>query len=296
MEITKDQMKMQIHHIGGIKDCGPAEQLTMLKEDAKWTFYDADEESLKQTSIEGKEYRLIPKAIGGIDGDDNEFYVLKSPSASSFLRPAEEAKDYLIQGTEETWGEHTEVQKIITMPMTRIDTMVENKEIGKIDVLSIDVQGGELDVITGAANNLKNVLAVICEVEFRRLYKDQDLFFDIHKWLSEEDFELWAVYNLQYFNKHPYPKPIRGFGVITVGEALFVRNPEPLLKEMTEENIEKLVKIALISLCYDQRDVAYYIIHEMELKGFSLDILEQTYSITELNKAYKVAKSILWRK
>lgn len=205
-------MKMQIHHIGGIKDCGPAEQLTMLKEDAHWTFYDADEESLRQTNIENKDYNLIAKAIGKED-EILKFNVMSSPSASSFLLPEESAKDMIIQGTEETWGDHTKIIKNINLDVNKIDTLRFEDKIEQIDVLSIDTQGMELDILKGATLHMDEVLAVISEVEFRRLYKDQPLFYEMFEYLNKQGFDMWAIYNLQYFNKNNYPKPLRGFGV-----------------------------------------------------------------------------------
>ena len=39
-----------------------------------------------------------------------------------------------------------------------------------IDFIKIDVQGGELDVFKGGSKTLKNVLKIVCEVEFIQHY------------------------------------------------------------------------------------------------------------------------------
>ena len=54
---------------------------------------------------------------------------------------------------------------------TEIDTITLDAFVGKyniedIDFIKIDVQGAELDIFKGGKNVLKNVIKIVCEVEF----------------------------------------------------------------------------------------------------------------------------------
>jgi len=53
-----------------------------------------------------------------------------------------------------------------------------------IDLLKVDVQGGELSVFRGAADTLRRTKLVWTEVCFRQIYEGSALFGDIHAFMS----------------------------------------------------------------------------------------------------------------
>lgn len=77
-----------------------------------------------------------------------------------------------------------------------IDSFCFRNGIDQIDILKIDVQGGELLVLEGAKDKLKNgeVTLIYTEVEFSPLYVNQPLFNDIEKYLLEFGFKLNKIY------------------------------------------------------------------------------------------------------
>src|SRR5882672_3709781 len=87
-----EQLKIRVHHIGGIGGSGPVEALGQLGH-VEWVFYDAQAESLSSVRVPGNAYRLVQRAIGGTDSRA-EFNITEWPSASSLLRPAPAADKY----------------------------------------------------------------------------------------------------------------------------------------------------------------------------------------------------------
>lgn len=104
-----------------------------------------------------------------------------------------------------------------TVPIARLDTL--RPEILQEDdrvYLKIDVQGFESEVLKGATKFLKNVVCIEMELSVVPLYKDQELFLSMIKYLQRVGFDLvWIE---------------RGFSDQTTGEVLqfdgiFIRNP-----------------------------------------------------------------------
>jgi FkbM family methyltransferase len=61
--------------------------------------------------------------------------------------------------------------KIIDVPAKRLDTVMEELGINKVDIIKIDVEGAEFHVIKGAVNTIKKYKPVlIIEIRERNLY------------------------------------------------------------------------------------------------------------------------------
>lgn len=105
-------------------------------------------------------------------------------------------------------------QTSITVETTTIDVFCKEKNIERIHILKIDVQGADLDVLKGATEMLKSkcIDLIYIEVEFVEIYKDQPLFHDISMFLNEHKYKLHALYNLSYSKE----------GQIMYGDATFV--------------------------------------------------------------------------
>ena len=278
-EIQKKDFIINVHHIGGIESCGPTELLNNLKDDIFWTFYDAEETAFDDFDVRDKKYKIINKCVGKEDGKTN-FYITADPSASSILKSAKSAANYIIPATKTKWGDHTKITSTIKMDINKLDTLIENKEVPNIDFLSVDAQGADLDIIKGCEKNLDNVLGILCEVEFSRLYEKQPLFFDTHKYLNEKDFKLYILYNSQYFNHMLYEYSKRSGGFLTVGETLFLKKPEVFYKiinsksaTLKEKNIATIncLKLAGIGIVFNQMDFSKDIINKLKkYTGISL--------------------------
>ena len=140
--------------------------------------------------------------------------------------------------------------------LQRLELFIDKHDIGNIDFIKIDVQGAELDIFKGASNALKNVLNIVCEVEFIDVYENQPLFGDICNYLSQ--------YNLM-FNKFlglagRAIKPVKLDNNLNKpsqhmwSDAVFVHH---ILKIHDLNNIQ-LIKLSLLACVYYSLDLTFY--------------------------------------
>ncbi|MBF0216068.1 MAG: FkbM family methyltransferase [Candidatus Omnitrophica bacterium] len=95
-----------------------------------------------------------------------------------------------------------------------LDYHCEKNAINKIDILKMDIQGGELSALRGAQKLLKgNKISVLfLEVMFIPHYKDAPLFRDIEQFLAQYGYSLYNIYSLSHGKN----------GQLRHGDAIFV--------------------------------------------------------------------------
>lgn len=98
----------------------------------------------------------------------------------------------------------------------RLDTFINEKNIDKVDMLCIDLQGYELNAIKSLGDNLKNVKYIITECSIHTTYIDGANFKELNEYLNQYNFK-YVVSNKFGFN---FPDlSIRGFSEF---DALFI--------------------------------------------------------------------------
>ncbi len=85
----------------------------------------------------------------------------------------------------------------ITVPGIALDSFCKAAGIDHIDLLKMDIQGGELAALHGAAAMLKKqaVSVIYSEAFFLPFYKDQPLFGEISAFLDAQGYRLHGIYN-----------------------------------------------------------------------------------------------------
>ncbi len=91
-------------------------------------------------------------------------------------------------------------EKIMT---ARLDDIININNYKRPILMKIDVQGYENYVIEGAIKTMKSIDYIICEMSFQTLYKDQILFDDLYKIISNKGFKFLGPVTV---NKHPITK------------------------------------------------------------------------------------------
>lgn len=119
------------------------------------------------------------------------FFVNKSKATNSLLKP-------II--TNSFVDEHTVPEENIKVVTKTLDTFLAENKINEIDILKIDVQGGELLVFEGAKETLKNkkVKIIYAEIWFIEGYKGQPLYHDIASYLATFGYFPFGIYNMHY--------------------------------------------------------------------------------------------------
>lgn len=153
--------------------------------------FDADPDACNQMNAEIQSRQVnwdekhIPLALSNSVGQA-KLYLTKFPGCSSLYPPNE-----LYMERFAGYKELIALQSTVEIDTTTLDEFCLSEDIHEIDFIQLDVQGGELAVLEGAANILSSsVLAIVTEVEFTPVYVDQPLFSDIDRYLREQEFTL----------------------------------------------------------------------------------------------------------
>lgn len=131
---------------------------------------------------------VVPMACSNRVGQA-DFYQNQAVDTSSLL-----AAD--LQSVPESYLKMLNTSKKITVDLVTIDQFCETQNINQIDLLKLDIQGGELDALKGAERCLEQgkVSLVYTEVFFTPYYNKQPLFGDISNYLSSKGYILHEFY------------------------------------------------------------------------------------------------------
>jgi len=87
----------------------------------------------------------------------------------------------------------TRVVEQLRVETHRLDTLVASSDLDRPTLLKIDVQGTELDVLTGATGLLGDVDTILVECSFVELYTGQALADAVLSFLHRHDFRLVQI-------------------------------------------------------------------------------------------------------
>ena len=112
--------------------------------------------------------RYLPHAIG--DGDPATLHLTRHPGFVSTLAP-----DPALTAHIHSFAALTKVTAQQPLQTVRLDDLAD---LPRIDLLKIDIQGGELAAFRGGSDKLARALCIQTEVAFVPIYRDQPLFAD----------------------------------------------------------------------------------------------------------------------
>lgn len=81
----------------------------------------------------------------------------------------------------------------VEVPLARLDSWCAAGGVTRIDLLKIDVQGGEVDVLRGAAGILPAVRTVVVEISFFDVYERSSSFLEVETLLAPHGLRLYAL-------------------------------------------------------------------------------------------------------
>ncbi|WP_137129513.1 FkbM family methyltransferase [Rhizobium sp. FY34] len=145
------------------------------------TGFDPLQERLREREAteSGHQMTLHGFALG--DGNTHTLYV-NNMDATSSLYPLNDEGNRFFPLLADLQTVRTE-----TVETKRLDDAIPHEQI---DLLKLDVQGGELLVLENASAVLARTAVIHCEVEFSPIYKGQPLFADITACLARHGFYL----------------------------------------------------------------------------------------------------------
>lgn len=158
---------------------------------------------------------ILNAVLGEKDNERVAFYIAGTEfSSSSILEP------YLIQASHPG----TELIEKRNYTTVTLDTLVSNNLNALIDnsLMILDLQGAELQVLKGATNTLNKIGYIITEVSIRKLYKKNDSFKQLRRYLHSQNYLLVRA-EINYTT---------GWG-----EALFIRKDKTELDFNSSQNV-----------------------------------------------------------
>ena len=179
---------------------------------------------------------MAPVCFWASEGE-RHFYNNRTRASSGLLPANPDALDW-IQENGQPWRTEAELVETTSVETQTLDGYCLAHGLWP-DFLSMDIQGAEYPVLLGGSRALKTLLGIITEVEFRQVYHEQALFSQVDGFLRKVGFQFMTLYEPQYWRLHPADTT----KVLTVGEALFLRQPEGLDQPARE-------KLASIAKCF----------------------------------------------
>jgi FkbM family methyltransferase len=135
-------------------------------------------------SVVAEPLTLHPFALGTSAGEAN-FHVTSKRDSSSLLVP----------GAAQEAASGVTLTSSINVRVARLTDILDVAALPRPILMKLDVQGGELDVLKGAADALPLIDSIYTEVSFVMLYEQQPLASDITTFLRDHGFTLRGVYN-----------------------------------------------------------------------------------------------------
>jgi FkbM family methyltransferase len=170
--------------------------------------FEADEDNFRRTQAKlapyGERVQLSPVAVSDVSG-----------SVTFNVNSHDGTHSVLDIGEERYFAAYVEAVEKRTVPAVRLDDVFGSSS-DTIDLLHMDIQGGELAALRGAANLLRDrrIRAIYCEVEIYPLYKGQPLLWDIGAFLHARGFKFYSFYDRYYHPNNPR--------VLSWADALFI--------------------------------------------------------------------------
>lgn len=135
---------------------------------------------LNRSFVEDPNFTCYPVGLGA-EAEQKSMIVAKASDSSSFFEPTNRQVAM--------YPKAAPVRRQ-DVRVERLDLIVQSCDLERPSLLKIDVQGAEMDVLSGAAGVLSSFDAVLVELSFVELYAGQPLAGSVICWLAERGFDL----------------------------------------------------------------------------------------------------------
>lgn len=252
--LTNASVRVKIVDIGANPIDGAPPYDTLLRGgNADIVGFEPNAEALaKLNTQKGPNETYLPNAIG--DGKRHTLHLCAASGMTSLLTPNPEVLN-LFHGFP-NWGRVLSTEEIDT---TRLDDIPETEGI---DLVKIDIQGGELMVFQNATKRLADALVIQTEVEFLPLYVDQPLFGDVDVFLRSQGYAFHRFFPTVSRTIQPMlvqNNIYAGLSQTVWGDAIFVRDFTKLSRLSPRQ---LLAMAAILHDCYQSYDLVLHILLE----------------------------------
>lgn len=200
----------------------------------------------------------FPQAVGPTG--PATFYAHEFAVLSSLFKIHKPSADFLGR---ERWYQKTVTE--MEMDLVEIDSL---DELPRVDLLKMDLQGGELAVLQGGRDKLSEAVAVIPEVRFHRMYQDEPLWAEVDLELRAQGFKFHKLLtNKSLPVKNSQWRRLNRKTVgsqMLDGDAIYVRN----LEDMASISSHQLKQLAMAAtIVFESFDLAIHCLDELIRRG-----------------------------
>jgi FkbM family methyltransferase len=254
--LTKTNARIKVVDIGANPIDGTPPYAPLLRAgDADVVGFEPNADALTRLNqIKGPHETYLPYAVA--DGARHTLHVCHAPGMTSLLTPNPAVLN-LFHGFPE-WGRVLSTEVVDTV---RLDDVPET--VG-VELIKIDIQGGELMALRHGKTRLRDTLLIHTEVEFLPMYIGQPLFSEVEIFLRSEGFlfhrffpAVSRVVRPLLVNNDIYA----GLNQLVWADAIFIRDLSRL-DALSEAQLLKTAKI--LHDCYRSVDVALYLLTEYD--------------------------------
>ncbi len=193
---------------------------------------------------------ILETALSGRAGQ-RTLHVTRSAVNTSLLAPEEDLiKRYHLPGFH--------VDKTTTIATESLDgLMLREGRSGRRfgEFVKLDCQGAEYEIIQGAEKILReNCIAIMCEVEFFPLYKDQKCFSELDHFLRAKKFQLYGLYPHYISAKSLNRREAETEERLLWADALYFKDPLHNRRagaDIDQRGVDALLVVALLTRYYD---------------------------------------------
>ena len=244
-------LRFEILEVGALPLGGKVEPFHRLIDEfpgSRVHAFEVDEASFEQLRAAARPGLEIHRAAIGARRERRPLYLANHSMCTSLYRPDEQLlRHFNAMEVNYPRGE-TEVDTVA------IDDLVADGRLGPIDFVKLDIQGAELDAFRGARASLATVVAIVSEVEFVPLYRDQPLFGDVDRELRASGFLFHKFLGVAGRDLRPVVRggnPAKGSWHLWA-DAMFVRE----IARWGSLDAQSLAKLAVVALLYGSPDIA----------------------------------------
>ncbi len=213
--------------------------------------FEPDQKTCTALNAAGKlRHSYFPFAIGA--GGPAKLYVTASGDNSSLYAPNAELLKHFT-----TLADMLVVTHVSNVETHPLDDVIGTKEI---DFLKIDVPGGEMDVLKGAARLLPTTLVVELEVEFLPMYLGAPLFGEVDAHMRAAGFQLHTFLDVYRPVYAPFSDSGTGLSQTMWADAVYV----PDVRTLAGLSRGRLLKLAaIVHELYGSIDLCAHVLEHM---------------------------------
>ena len=223
--------------------------------------FEIDKEVCDKMNLSARDgVKYYPHALGEFN-ESKELYITNHPMCSSLYKPNEDLIS-LYHNFEAAY-----LKSKTTIETITLDNFLETNNIGSLDFIKIDVQGAELDIFRGGKKALKDVLKIVCEVEFIHHYENQPLFGDVCKFLNGYDLMFNKFLGMAGRSLRPIVfNSDKNFASQHIwSDAIFIKH----VQKISKLSDKKLLKLSLLAAVYESLDLTHYCLSRFDERNSS---------------------------